>query len=434
MNKILVSTIACVGSSLAMAGMTDAASMSAQAAVPRDADSVQTVRSMSAYPYRTEITGMRDMDSLIMGGHYKAVRTEAQSLITKAKRKKQSTEAYQKALDVCAKAERGLRGVDRVVIIDSVVVGKHDFLSAYTLTDEMGTLRLSRDGEKVYYYTQLNGIAIGADRVVDDSVATPLQMAKYYVSNEHLTDRQPLEGLGLDDADLNYPYLMPDGQVFYFASRSDEGYGNYDLYVTRYDSDSKQFYQAENMGYPYNSPANDYMLVINENANIGWFASDRYQPADSVCIYSFVPNESRRTIDYESAPLSEVNAFASLHSIAALPYTQEEQNAKAEGMKRLSLLRQRAAKAQKHDFVFVLNDEKDCYSLDDFSSPEAKQLCQQWAQKHKNVQQLESQLEQMRVVSPNASQQILNLERRVTELRQEVHSLEKAIRKAELAK
>ncbi len=434
MIKILVSTLVCVSASLASTCLANASCMPVLAAATGDADSVRVVSGASPYPHMTKITGVRDMDSLIMCGRYKAVRTEAQSLIAKAKRKKQSTEAYQKALDVCAKAERGLRGVDRLVIVDSVVVGKHDFLSAYTLTDEMGRLRLSRNGEKVYYYTQLNGIAIGADRVVEDSVTTPLQMAKYYVSNEHLTDRQPLEGLGLDDADANYPYLMPDGQVFYFASRSDEGYGNYDLYVTRYDSDSKQFYQAENMGYPYNSPANDYMLVINENANIGWFASDRYQPEDSVCIYSFVPNESRRTIDYESAPASEVNAFAYLHSISTLPYTAEEQDMKKDGLKRLTNLRQKAAKDQKHDFVFVLNDEKDCYSLDDFSSPEAKQLCQQWAQKHKNVQQLESQLEQMRVVSPSATQQLLNLERRVTELRQEVHSLEKAIRKAELSK
>lgn len=434
MKKTLFSILACASSSLALASSADAAGALAYAAMHGVADSVSVAHAVPAYPYRESVTGLHDLDSLIMLGHYKAVRAEAQSLIAKAKRKKQSTDACQKALDVCAKAERGLRGVDRVVVIDSVVMGKRDFLSSYMLTDEMGSLKLSRNGERVYYYTQLNGIVIGSDREENDSVATPLQMARYYVSNEHLTDRQPLEGLGLDNADLNYPYLMPDGQMFYFAARSDEGYGNYDLYVTRYDSESKQFYQAENMGYPYNSPANDYMLVINENANIGWFASDRYQPEDSVCIYAFVPNESRHTIDYENAATSEVNAFASFHSVATLPYTAEEQEMRSRGKERLSALVQKASATRNRDFVFVLNDEKDCYSLNDFSSPEAKQLCQQWVQKQKNMQELTSQLEQMRNVSPGAIQQILNLERRVGELKQEVHALEKAVRKAELNK
>lgn len=45
---------------------------------------------------------------------------------------------------------------------------------------------------------------------------------------------------------------------------------------------------------PFNSPANDYMYAIDEFNNIGWFASDRYQPDNKVCIYVFVPNSSKK--------------------------------------------------------------------------------------------------------------------------------------------
>ena len=56
----------------------------------------------------------------------------------------------------------------------------------------------------------------------------------------------------------------------------------------------------ENVGMPFNSPYNDYMYVIDEFNDLGWFASDRYQPEDKVCVYVFVPNESKQVYDYES--------------------------------------------------------------------------------------------------------------------------------------
>ena len=39
---------------------------------------------------------------------------------------------------------------------------------------------------------------------------------------------------------------------------------------------------------PFNSPYNDYMYVIDEYNNLGWFASDRYQPEGKgmcICIH-----------------------------------------------------------------------------------------------------------------------------------------------------
>ena len=52
----------------------------------------------------------------------------------------------------------------------------------------------------------------------------------------------------------------------------------------------------ENVGMPFNSPYNDYMYVIDEFNNLGWFASDRYQPEDkSAYMYSFRHHPNRYT-------------------------------------------------------------------------------------------------------------------------------------------
>jgi hypothetical protein len=195
--------------------------------------------------------------------------------------------------------------------VDSVVVDKTDFLRAYPLSEDLGTLILSKRGDIVQYQTQLNGMVLQPE----GTDSTDLQIVRYYQEEGHLTEGTIIEGLGID-GDINYPFLMPDGQTFYFAARSENGYGNYDLYATRYDSDSKRFYQAENMGFPYNSYANDYMLVIDETVNLGWFASDRYQPAGKVCIYVFIPNTTRKIYASENYSEEKMRSLARIDRIA----------------------------------------------------------------------------------------------------------------------
>lgn len=383
------------------------------------------------YPYLTPISTVEELNADVMSLKFSKADANAKKLITAAKRKKQSTAEYDKVVARCRKGENGLRGVDRVIIVDSVVVDKKDFLKAYPIAADMGSLKLSEKGDIVQYQTQLNGMVLYPVHATD---STDLQIMRYYLENDRLTEGEAIEGLGIE-GDINYPFLMPDGQTFYFAARCDEGYGNYDLYVTRYDSDSKQFYQAENMGFPYNSYANDYMLVIDEAANLGWFASDRYQPHGKVCIYTFIPNESRQTIDYESTDLSELQNLASLQSISAIPLTDEQKQAKAQAKKRLSTVNSQLSTVNSHkDFEFVLNDQRICYTLDDFKTPEAKQLCSEWVQKTKNYTALNNQLQEMRETAPTNRQPILNLEARIKELLSEMHHIEKEIRKAELVK
>ena len=383
------------------------------------------------YPYLVPISSVEDLNADILSLQFSKADASAKKLIQAAKRKRQSTAEYDKVVDICHKGENGLRGVDRVLIVDSVVVDKKNFLKAYPLSEDLGTLTLSEKGDIVQYQTQLNGMVL---LPVNASDTTHLHIVRYYLENGRLTEGTSIEGLGIE-GDINYPFLMPDGQTFYFAARCEEGYGNYDLYATRYDSESKRFYQAENMGLPYNSYANDYMLVIDEAANLGWFASDRYQPEGKVCIYTFVPNESRQTIDYETTDLNELRAIASLRSIISIPITDEQQKEKAEASQRLAKVRGQRAKVNSvRDFEFVLNDSRTCYTLDDFKSSEAKKQCSDWLQKSKNLTTLNEQLQQMRETSPTSTQQIINLEARIRELQVEVHTLEKQIRTLEMVK
>ena len=382
------------------------------------------------YPYLQPLSAHEEVNAAIMSMHFDKASTALKKLIATAKRKKESTADLDRLVARCQKGESGLRGVDKLLIVDSLVISKKEFLKAYPISPELGTLTSSEKGDIVQYQTQMGGMVLRPESVSTESGET-LQIKRHYLENGQLTEDEQMEGLGID-GDINYPFLMPDGQTFYFAARSTEGYGNYDLYVTRFDSESQRFYHAENMGFPYNSYANDYMLVIDEDAHLGWFASDRYQPADKVCIYTFIPNPSRQTIDYETTDLEELRVNASLHPLASISLSDEQQQAIASAKKRMKQLATSAVSTRTPDFEFVLNDTKTCYRLDDFTSAEAQKLCGEWLQKSKNLTSLKEQLQQLRDVSPSATQQVLNLETRIMELQNEVHTLAKNIRHLEL--
>jgi hypothetical protein len=73
-----------------------------------------------------------------------------------------------------------------------------------------------------------------------------------------------------------FPFVLSDGMTLYFASTGEPSFGGYDLFVTRYNLTSDSYLNPNQLNMPFNSPFNDYMLAIDEEKGIGWFASDRF--------------------------------------------------------------------------------------------------------------------------------------------------------------
>ena len=215
--------------------------------------------------------------------------------------------------------------------------------------------------------------------------------------------------------------------------------GNYDLYVTRYDYDEDKFYKAENLGFPYNSYANDYLMVIDEENKIGWFASDRYQPDDKVCIYTFIPNTSRHPYDYENDELDVITAAASLRSFKST-WDKSNEQARIAAKQRLTFMTDKINSGAPYDFTLVINDNFTYHYYKEFRSTEAKKQCRDWIQKVNTLEKVNQQLESLRkqYATSNATQkntmrqQILNLETQIEKLITEVHEAEKKTRNLEL--
>ena len=80
------------------------------------------------------------------------------------------------------------------------------------------------------------------------------------------------------------PVLSSDGNTLYFASDGFYGMGGYDLYVSRKESD-RRWSTPENLGIPFSSPGDDFLLMDTEDRKFTLFASNRDCAKDSVRIY-----------------------------------------------------------------------------------------------------------------------------------------------------
>ena len=95
-------------------------------------------------------------------------------------------------------------------------------------------------------------------------------------------------------SDEIYPMLSPDGKSLYFSSDGLYGVGGYDLYVSRWDDEMKDWSEPVNMGFPYSSPYDDFLYLSDDEEGYVFFASNRDCQGDSVWVY---------VLEYDSMPV-----------------------------------------------------------------------------------------------------------------------------------
>ena len=197
------------------------------------------------------------------------------------------------------RAQSMLDRVERIVIIDSVTVPRDEFFKAYRIAAGAGTLKSAStlpngmtgsenspvyrpESESFMLWAQQNGETselVVSSRLTDGTWETPAPIA---------------DNLNEGGAAI-CPFLMPDGVTLYFANNGENSIGGYDIFVSR--KDEGKYLNPQNLGMPYNSIYDDYMLVIDEFTGIGWWATDRNRLGDKITIYKFIPSEVRKNYD-----------------------------------------------------------------------------------------------------------------------------------------
>jgi tetratricopeptide (TPR) repeat protein len=351
-------------------------------------------------------------------------------------RKKEDTEAYKVHLSQVEKLQRMKEKTEDVQVIDSTVVDRDQILSAYFLSSDCGTMLTcgdffqSTDSPASTVYVNSKG-----DQAYYASPSPDGRFALYTQSRlmDVWTDEKPV--FRADSADNNYPFVLGDGLTLYFASKGNGSIGGYDLFVTRYNTKSNSYLIPEQLGMPFNSPANDYLMIIDEAKGLGWFVSDRNQPEGKACVYLFIPDASRRRI----AESDDDEWLCRRAMLASIRDTWAEGNDYAG---KILLARTPVASTEKKvekDFEFVINDRTVYFLWTDFRSAEAKSFYEKAAGLAGQARVLEARLNEARskytkgnrAVREQTGASILQAEKELENLLSQIDEWEKKARNTE---
>ena len=224
---------------------------------------------------------------------------------------------YHRKLKQAENAGRLISKIEDITIIDSILVDKNDFLRFYKFSSELGSLTQDpfrikgRRTDRIKFTTQRQ------DRVIySDSIQGQMDILTSYKLLDEWSNPASISEVINTPANENYPFLLLDGVTIYFASDGENSIGGYDLFITRFTSATNSYLTPENIGFPFNSIANDYMMVIDEQRKLGWFATDRNQGSGKVMIYNFIPNDTKVIVRSEDKDyLRSVAQLKSYHII-----------------------------------------------------------------------------------------------------------------------
>ena len=330
----------------------------------------------------------------------------------------------------------------QIVIIDSIVTDKDRFLSAFRLSSETGTLTTTSEffGKSTSGYAFLNELG----NKVYFSRTDASGHHRLYTSDKlgnAWGEATPLGGLSEGFTDADYPFMMNDGITFYFAAQGEESIGGYDIFFTRYDSRNGSFLKPENIGMPFNSEANDYMYVADEESGIGYFVSDRRQPEGKVCVYIFILPETRRSYDPSRYTEQQIRDFADITRIADTWGNGRERRAALDRLKAIGAIEPHPVveNTAAANTAIVINDRMTYTSASDFRSPAAANHYRELLKARERQANIEADLQKARDRYARSDKDgrrllrevILHNEEQAIILRDAIHSLEKQIRNEE---
>ena len=293
-------------------------------------------------------------------------------------------EYIQQKLAEAEKLQRYLRRVEKIQVIDSVEIAIDHMLDVVKLSAEAGHLSLD-SMHSIVYTNQRNDKRIWATHHEDGRI-----LLTSHRLMDHWSNSDTLPTSINFAADQCSPYLLSDGVTLYFAAEDENGIGGLDIYISRYNTTTETYTTPENIGMPYNSPANEYMMVIDEVHQVGYLATDRSSKPGFVHVYSFaIPEQKQYWRNLENNQLVK---YAKLQQFEL--YTEDV--APSIEVTEVELPQITEQSVEIGDFRFVINDSVVYYSIDNFQVSDAKDKYLEWKTVEAQLQTEAQQLTELR--------------------------------------
>ncbi len=290
------------------------------------------------------------------------------------------------------KAENFLERVEQLVILDSITVPKAEFFKAYRLPFSAGSL----GNADALPFEQTDADYVFTNEGNDFKMWAQPDTTGIFriVESIRLTDgswHQPAETPDIlnNGGNAIYPFMMSDGVTLYFASDNEESLGGYDIFVATRDATDGEYLQPQNIGMPYNSPYDDYLLAIDELNGVGWWATDRNQLGDDITIYIFKKNDLRK--NYNAEDKENLPDFAFIRDYKAT-WGEDDYTPLVEEIHAIT-----PGPVKKHvDFIFPMKGGVIYTTLNDFQTSGGRAMMKKYLAAEKSFNQKRNRLSDLR--------------------------------------
>lgn len=110
--------------------------------------------------------------------------------------------------------------------------------------------------------------------------------------------------------DEEYPYFDARNSTLYFSSKGHSSMGGLDIFKSVYDWNTKSWSKPENLGFPINSPYDDYFYISDEFAVTASFVSNREMDEGQAILYKI--RQSQDTAIVMMATIEELQKASRL--------------------------------------------------------------------------------------------------------------------------
>ncbi len=118
-----------------------------------------------------------------------------------------------------------------------------------------------------------------------------------------------------------FPLVSNDGSKLYFSSNALFGMGGYDIYMCEWDESTNDWGAPTNLGFPFSSPADDFLYMNTSDGNYSIFSSNRDCAKDSITIY---------VLQFDNLPIREANpSYEDIVECAKLDVTKSDNESKS---------------------------------------------------------------------------------------------------------
>ena len=263
----------------------------------------------------------------------------------------------------CLSAVRLINKYFEIHVLNKDTVEKSRVLNQINLSKDAGELLLSQN----FFVTGVERDQVIFKTERGNEVFFPKQernkswnLYKIVKLLDTWSEPEPLGAPINSDYDDLYPFLLIDGVTLYFSSNRPGGMGGFDIYQTIYDPETGIFSEPANLGPPFNSPDDDFLLAPDEYLGKAWFVTNRGIDKTEHIVVEIVWDESLIKNNTENVH--------QLKQIVALPLSDKDFGQLS---KKSPQNDNRNRETSENKIYFLINDTLIYTSIEQFRSEDA---------------------------------------------------------------